>query len=159
MITLYIFVSKSVKAISDRRKLLPEEALYLSLAAGQQLVCVPGLATAAPAQPPLGLMRLQLLRSNEKRSTDTGLRHLLFPSQILETVLPFDSFWKWSIIRARGRCNLVRFASNRLVCIRGIGGVCCVASVVTGCNTWQDVSLLTQLCCILTEDREYRMVL
>lgn len=51
------------------------------------------------------------------------------------------------------------FASEGLVCVRGAAGVCCVASVVTGCSTWQEVSLLTQLCCVLTEGKEYRMIL
>lgn len=72
--------------------------------------------------------------------------------------LPFDSFWKWSIILERGWCSLWGLLLMGW-CVSEVLGVCCATSVVTGCNRQQEVSVLTQLCCILTGDREYRMVL
>lgn len=78
VITLYIFVSKSVKPISDQRKLLHEEALWLVFGSD----AAAGVCAHVDQRPlgrlRLGLTRLQLLRSHAKRSMYTYLRHLLF---------------------------------------------------------------------------------
>lgn len=137
MITLYILVSKSVKAVSEWKKLLPEEeALWLIPGSSAQLVCVPGHSHISASQ---GCSCSGVV---QKGICVQGLGLLPFPSCLRDSF----TFWKWSINLERGRGQRC-------------WGVCCVTSVVTGCNTWQEGSLLPQLCSILTKDREYRIVL
>lgn len=98
------------------------------LAAVQQLVCVPMLTSVLLARLRLGLIRLQLLRSHTKRSMYTYLRHPVLPILSLGDRLFYllIHFGRWSTILEKGCSNLVGFASDGLVHIRG-AGVCVVS--------------------------------
>lgn len=108
MITLYILVSKSVKAVSGWKKLLPEEeALWLIPGSSAQLVCVPGHSHISAPQ---GCSCSGVM---QKGICVQGLGLLPFPSCLRDSF----TFWKWSITLERGRGHWDWCVSEVLGCV------------------------------------------